>query len=178
MDEINDLKNKKKVVDQPALYRTAQTTIPVLAQIMTGVSLALIAISIDVTQNAVIDAININAKDMALIMFVISAFLFWMSTEACVKSQAWDYYFLPEEQRKILNLSDDKKYIVSCSEQSKWWYKVAVILYKIGSVSIFIGIIALLYPPNLTLLIMILVCLLSVAIIAILSKIKKEEFLR
>jgi hypothetical protein len=131
---------------EPALFITAQTTIPTLTEIMSAFSIGLIAIvaAFSGTSNPLLWGITL--KDLALVMLGFSALLFWLATESCIKSQAWDYYAVSKERRTADNLSTEADYIASCLEVSRDWYVRAVYAYRFGGISMILGVAILFWP--------------------------------
>lgn len=128
---------------EPSLYISTQTTIPVLTQIMTGFSVGALAIAASAPDKWSVDTIflfNLTVRDWAFILFGISALSFLFTTEACVKSQSWDYFILSQERRDFNNTSDLKAYVEYCIVKSRLWHKTAVWAYRLGIMAIMLGL--------------------------------------
>jgi len=138
--------NSDKVkLSNPGLYKSTQTTIPILAQIMIGVSFAMIAICIKLEFSNEIIWI-LNTKNIAISLFGFSGFSFWLTTESCINSQTWNYFSLEKEYRLYQNLSEDRAYVDDCMHFCKFWHRLAVILYRFGSLFLVSGVLLLLWP--------------------------------
>ncbi len=132
---------------EPALYVTTQTTIPILTQIMAGFSLAAIGVAGSATWSETLPLLyQPSTKNISLSLLSISALLFLFATEACVKSQAWDYYALSDERRKFDDLRDTVNYISVCINESHKWHRIAVWSYRFGIISIMLGVAFLFWP--------------------------------
>jgi hypothetical protein len=144
--------NERKLF-QPALSTITSTTLPILTQIMTGISMTLIAITLD--QNRGVENLQ-NTKLIAITLFCISSAFSWLSTEACIASQAYGYFSLSKELRSHMNISEDSSYIEKCLKESTHWLKLSVLFYRFGGVLIVLGIVSLIWPSYLSLVFLIL----------------------
>jgi hypothetical protein len=133
---------------EPALFTTTQTTIPILTQIMAGFSLAAIAIAASAASSISIPCLpfELTTKGVSLALIGLSALLFLFATEACIKSQAWDYFVLSEDRRKFIDLSDTEDYIDKCLTERDSWHRIAVWSYRLGIISIMLGTAFLFWP--------------------------------
>lgn len=164
-------------ITEPALYLTTQTTLPQLTALLFALSIALIAVSINIDWNAEpLPLISLGNTEAALFLFSLSAMLFVFSMSACVKSHAWDYFSLSEERREYLGIGRDKKYISNCQERRNYWHSRAVRSYFCGFIFLLIGIILLFWFTSRLTSGTILFGLLLYILIGILDKYKFQKF--
>lgn len=151
-----------KTPDEPALYITTQTTIPILTTLMFGLSLGILALAAGKdwpTGQLPSWAFHLQSKDTSLVLLGLASLLFLISTEACVKSHGWDYFALPEECRSRERLSTNNSYLERCSKRSQLWHKLAVYAYLLGFIMVLLGLSSALHPTCSTLSLILLVYL-------------------
>lgn len=141
-------KNCKGVkATEPALFLATQTTIPILTQMMAGFSLGAVGIAASATWSTTIPFLfQPTTREVSLVLLSVSVLFFVFATAACIKSQSWDYFAVPEERRNYDNLQDTVAYIDKCLKERKIWHGIAVRSYRLGVVSIILGAAFLLWP--------------------------------
>jgi hypothetical protein len=138
----------KKLFDEPALYITTQTTVPLLTTVMLTFSAVLIAIAaLNLTKLSVLlPLIHVSLSDAALTSLSIAALLFVFTTEGCVKSQGWDYFAVSQERRDFENLEDAPAYKEYCLRRSKLWHTLAAWAFNYGTFFQLLGVMFLVWP--------------------------------
>lgn len=136
-----------KTLDQPALYLTTQTTLPALGALAAGFNFAAIGFVLTVTgiTHSVIPFVGLNTKEISIFLLTLSSFLFLFSVTACVKSHAWDYHALSNEQRSALEISTDIGYQSRCDNRSRLWHRFAAWSYNSATFIFLFGLSALMW---------------------------------
>ena len=128
-------------VDEPALLKTTQSTIPLLTTLLSTFSLGALGY---ISSNATI------SNGFSNFSIMLSGLLFIISTWACVKSHAWDFSQVSEEfleQYYNVKLFSKDLYFERCCKRVRFFHKVAVILFWWGYVLLLFGI-AFLFNPQ------------------------------
>jgi hypothetical protein len=172
--KIAEGRGKGEKFTEPALYLSTQTTVPILTQIMAGISLALITVALSVQKSVEIWG-GIDTSNVALTLFGISAVLFWLATEACINSQGWDYFALSQERRDYKDLSTDKSYIDDCGNESEHWHTLAVRLYRFGGGFVVCGVLVLIWPTSFVTTLLVLALYVAVLGVFMLHKRKRMD---
>jgi hypothetical protein len=135
---------EKRRPDEPALYITTQTTIPILTTLMFTFAVAMIGVIASgkwpISVLPLSPSYQVNTRDVAYVLIGVSALLFIFATEACVRSHAWDYFAISDEHRKFSNISEDEGYKHDCSYHSRVWHAFAALAYTFGLILIMCGI--------------------------------------
>lgn len=140
----------KLSLDEPALFLTTQSTLPVLTSLAFAFSVGAIALAAnrDWPQTD-FPLLAISNKQLGAHCFGFAALMFLFATNACVRSHSWDYGALSPERIKELNLTDDSHYKDRCYTNRNDWHRFAAVTYNAGALLLLVGLAALfwkIYP--------------------------------
>jgi hypothetical protein len=126
--------------DEPALYITTSTTLPVLTTALFAFTLAAMALQPRPLEPGRIDvAVSAFLADAAPMMLALGALGFLFATVSCLRAHAWDYSVMNETYIKMHNVCTDPEYQKTCLDEQKMWHARAVRGYRFGLGSALLG---------------------------------------
>ena len=125
-------------IDEPALFLTAQTTLPVVAALGAAIAIALIPLS-EITR---------YVERIAVVIAVLALLAFVVSVQSCVKVHGWDIGSLgPNRREELASLSSEA--ILRCIERRGMWYFLAAHTFNIGWLLVLASIALIFYHREL-----------------------------
>jgi hypothetical protein len=134
---------------EPALFLTAQGTLPRLTTAMFAFSLAAIGLVGRTDWPAwhyTLGEYEFSTTTIAFALFAVAVLAFHRATEGCVKTHGWDYFALSAERRKGEGISDHADYIGDCRTRMTLWFRRTIIAYRLGFLAVMTGA-AVLFAP-------------------------------